>query len=74
MQDFFQDCDVVSVRIVEDRMEHKPKGFGYVEFKTVDGLKTALSKSGSDFLGRSVRLSVADPRKSPPLVGSTSQP
>lgn len=43
-------------------MDRKPKGFGYVEFGTVDGLKKALDLSGSQFQGRNVRVSVAEPR------------
>lgn len=44
-------------------MDRKPKGFGYVEFGTLDGLKNALALSGSNLAGRSVRISVAEPRK-----------
>ena len=39
IQDFFKDCEVTNVRIVEDKLDHKPKGFGYVEFATLDGLE-----------------------------------
>jgi len=62
IQDFFQDCEVVSVRIVEDKLDHKPKGFGYVEFKTLEGLKAALALGGNSLAGRQVRVSVAEPR------------
>jgi|SRR5271154_3439577 len=67
VSDFFKDCDVTNVRIVEDKIERKPKGFGYVEFATLEGLKTALSYAGSSLGGRSIRVSVADPRKSKSL-------
>lgn len=60
--DFFRDCQVTNVRIVEDRLDRKPKGFGYVEFGTLDGLKAALALTGSNLAGRQVRVSVADPR------------
>jgi hypothetical protein len=60
--DFFADCEVTNVRIVEDKLDRKPKGFGYVEFGTVDGLKKALDLSGTQFQGRNVRVSVAEPR------------
>ena len=63
VQDFFRDCDITSVRIVEDKLDHKPKGFGYVEFSTLDGLKKALAFGGSSLGGRSIRVSVADPRR-----------
>ncbi|KAH0009627.1 RNA-binding domain-containing protein, partial [Aureobasidium melanogenum] len=39
------------------------KGFGYVEFGTVDGLKKALTLSETQFQGRNIRISVADPPK-----------
>lgn len=41
----------------------RPKGFGYVEFETLDGLKDALTKSGTNWLGRTVRISVAEARE-----------
>lgn len=47
-------------------MERKPKGFGYVEFGTLEGLKTALSLTGTSLAGRQVRISVADPPKDRP--------
>lgn len=61
--DFFADCEVVSVRIVEDRAEMRPKGFGYAEFATVDGLKKALELEGQSFEGRNIRIRIADPPK-----------
>lgn len=60
--DFFADCEVTNVRIVEDKLDRKPKGFGYVEFGSVDGLKKALDLSGTSFQGRNIRVSVAEPR------------
>ena len=64
IEDFFSGCSVTNVRIVEDKLDRKPKGFGYVEFATLDGLKKALSQSESSFQGRNIRVSVAEPRKS----------
>ncbi|KUI65064.1 putative RNA-binding protein sce3 [Cytospora mali] len=61
--DFFTGCEVVSVRIVEDRAEMRPKGFGYAEFATVDGLKKALELDGESFNGRNIRIRIADPPK-----------
>ena len=63
IQDFFQGCSVTSVRIVEDKLDRKPKGFGYVEFATLEGLKKALDFNGTQFQGRNIRVSVAEPRK-----------
>ena len=68
IEDFFADCEVTNVRIVEDKFDHKPKGFGYVEFRSLEGLKKALAQSGAPFQGRNIRVSVAEPRKSLDLV------
>ncbi|KAL6709202.1 Eukaryotic translation initiation factor 4B [Coniothyrium glycines] len=64
--DFFAGCEVTNVRIVEDKLDRKPKGFGYVEFGSVDGLKKALDLSGTSFQGRNIRVSVAEPPKDRP--------
>ena len=63
IETFFQGCQVTNVRIVQDKLDHKPKGFGYVEFDTLDGLKQALTLTDSNLNGRSVKISVAEPRK-----------
>lgn len=63
LEDFFKDCAVTNVRIVEDKLDRKPKGFAYVEFGTLDGLKKALSYGGTSLGGRMVRVSVAEPPK-----------
>lgn len=63
VNDFFNDCAVTNVRIVEDKLDHKPKGFGYVEFATREGLAKALTLGGSSLGGRNIRVSVAEPRK-----------
>ncbi|KZF26516.1 RNA-binding domain-containing protein [Xylona heveae TC161] len=64
--DFFMDCAVTNVRIVEDKIERRPKGFGYVEFGTLDGLKKALDLNNTQFQGRTIRISVAEPPKDRP--------
>ncbi|CAE6456326.1 unnamed protein product [Rhizoctonia solani] len=59
---FFAPELLKSVKVIRDRDE-KPKGFGYVEFETLDGLKNGLSKSGTQLNSRTVRVSVAEPPK-----------
>ncbi|KAK4174816.1 putative cytosolic translation initiation factor 4B [Triangularia setosa] len=59
--DFFHDCNVVNVRIIEDREQNRPKGFAYAEFADLEGLKTALTRDGQSFEGRNIRIKVADP-------------
>ncbi|GAB7339120.1 hypothetical protein MBLNU457_5793t2 [Dothideomycetes sp. NU457] len=63
VQSFLAECNVTSVRLVEDKIDHRPKGFGYVEFGTVDGLKKALTLSETQFQGRNIRISIAEPPK-----------
>lgn len=46
-------------------MEDRPKGFGYVEFNTKEGLIAAMELNGSQLSGRNVRINVAEPRKTP---------
>ncbi|KAI1847773.1 hypothetical protein JX265_009201 [Neoarthrinium moseri] len=61
--DFLADCDVTSVRIIEDKIEQRPKGFAYAEFADVEGLKRALELDGETFQGRNIRIRIADPPK-----------
>ncbi len=64
--EFFDGCNIVSVRIIEDREQQRPKGFAYAEFGDLEGLKQALTLDGQSFQGRSIRIKVADPRTSCP--------
>ena len=54
---------IKSIKIVKTR-DDRPKGFGYIEFATLDGLKGALARSGQNFANRTVRVGVAEPRRS----------
>ncbi|KAL2864535.1 translation initiation factor 4B [Aspergillus lucknowensis] len=63
ISELFAECGVTNVRIVEDKLTKSPKGFGYVEFETVDGLKKALDLSGATLQGRAIRISIAEPPK-----------
>jgi translation initiation factor 4B len=62
LEQFFSGVKTKSVKIIKSKDE-KPKGFGYIEFDNVEGLKDALSKTGSSFSGRTIRVSVAEPPK-----------
>ena len=63
IQTLFEGCEVTNVRIVEDKIDRKPKGFGYAEFASLDGLKKALELNYTSFQGRNIRVSVAEPRE-----------
>ncbi|KAG0335401.1 hypothetical protein BG004_008467 [Podila humilis] len=60
IQAFFMMSQINSIRIMKD-FEDKPKGFGYVEFDSLDSLKKALENNGQSLCGRNVRVSVAEP-------------
>ncbi|GAA5942447.1 hypothetical protein JCM3775_006990 [Rhodotorula graminis] len=62
LEAFFEGLGVKSVRLV-DGQDGKPRGFGYVEFATVDDLKNALTATGADLQGRAIRVGVAEARE-----------
>jgi RNA recognition motif-containing protein len=65
LEEFFGSPETKSIKIIKDR-DDKPKGFGYIEFTKLEDLKDALAKSGSNFSGRTIRVSVAEPPKDRP--------
>ena len=69
---YFEGCKVINVRIMRDRVDNRPKGFGYVEFADLDSLKRALSLADGQLAGRNVRVSVAEPRNPLILLSLTS--
>ncbi|KAI1375961.1 hypothetical protein F4677DRAFT_421441 [Hypoxylon crocopeplum] len=71
--DFFEGCDITSVRIIEDRIEQRPKGFAYAEFANVEGLKKALTLDGTSFQGRTIKVKIADPPKERDNRGDTAR-
>jgi translation initiation factor 4B len=62
LEEFFAGHKTKAVKIIKDRDE-KPKGFGYVEFEELEGLKDALAKTGANLSNRTIRVSVAEPPK-----------
>ncbi|PPQ91825.1 hypothetical protein CVT25_000272 [Psilocybe cyanescens] len=72
LESFFSGIKTKSVKIIKDKDE-KPKGFGYIEFEDLEGLKDALGKTGSNFSGRTIRVSVAEPPKERGGFGGASE-
>lgn len=64
LDSFFIDhgCEVKNVRLLTER-DGKPKGYGYVEFADEESLRRALDCSGKEYLGRPLRVGVAERRK-----------
>ncbi|CCF44211.1 translation initiation factor 4B [Colletotrichum higginsianum] len=73
VNEFFEGCDIVSVRIIEDREQQRPKGFAYAEFKDLEGLKQALTLDGQTFQGRAIRIKIADPPRSGDRGGESNR-
>ncbi|KAJ1731390.1 nuclear localization sequence binding protein [Coemansia sp. Benny D160-2] len=60
----FEECGtVVSVRIITDRETGRAKGYGYVEFDSVEAAASAMEWNGSDLDGRNIRLDYSTPRQ-----------
>ncbi|WFD19902.1 Eukaryotic translation initiation factor 4B [Malassezia caprae] len=57
---FFEPMNPISVRLVNGP-DGRPRGYGYVEFETLDELKDALTYTGKPLANRNVRVSVAEP-------------
>ena len=54
---------VLSARIVLDRETRRPRGFGFVEFESVDDAESAVQRfSGYRLEGRELVVNVARPR------------
>lgn len=55
---------VLSVKIITDKFTHKSKGYGFVEMENeTEGEKAIGNLNGTDFLGRNLKVSRANPRK-----------
>ncbi|KAG7116221.1 RNA-binding protein sce3 like [Verticillium longisporum] len=73
VNEFFAGCEIISVRIIEDREQMRPKGFAYAEFATIDGLKKALELDGENFQGRTIRVKIADPPRNDGRGGDSNR-
>jgi len=62
VEDFFANngCQVISVKLLINKENNKPKGRGYVEFANQDSLKQALTLNGKILLEREIRIDVAE--------------
>jgi len=59
---FSQAGEVVSANIITDKFSGRSKGFGFVEFKSEDGMKAAVEQfNGYSFMNRNLRVNEARP-------------
>ncbi|KAJ2449362.1 Eukaryotic translation initiation factor 4B [Coemansia sp. RSA 2336] len=54
---------VENIRLIRDRDTERLKGFGYVDFADVEGLKRAVQMDGIKLAGRSLRIGVSEKRE-----------
>eukprot|EP01064_Diplonema_japonicum_P014374 TRINITY_DN2198_c0_g4_i1.p1 TRINITY_DN2198_c0_g4~~TRINITY_DN2198_c0_g4_i1.p1 ORF type:complete len:443 (+),score=170.49 TRINITY_DN2198_c0_g4_i1:97-1425(+) len=57
--------EALTARIIKRDREGKSKGYGYVEFKSLKGLRAAVDKDGDLYKGRNMRVDVTDPKSGP---------
>ncbi len=61
---FSQFGKVFNVKLIYDRETKKSKGFGFVEMQE-EGVSEAIAKlDNTDFMGRTIRVTEANPKKS----------
>ncbi|KAL1916767.1 uncharacterized protein VTP21DRAFT_5471 [Calcarisporiella thermophila] len=58
---------VASIRLIRDKVDERPKGFGYVEFDDLATLTAALDLNGQNIKDNAVRVSVAEPPRERPV-------
>ena len=56
--------DVHALRLMTDRITHKPRGFGFVEMARKDALAAIRGLNGKEFYGRELKVNIANERKS----------
>ncbi|WP_104683177.1 RNA recognition motif domain-containing protein [Helicobacter felis] len=60
---FSQFGAVHSVKLIQDRETKRPKGFDFVEMEDADASKAISALDNTDFMGRTIRVTEANPRR-----------
>ncbi|MCX7675210.1 MAG: RNA-binding protein [Bdellovibrionaceae bacterium] len=59
--------EVVSARVITDRMSGRSKGFGFVEMSDASSAQKAIeAMNGKEFMGRNINVSEARPQEDRP--------
>ena len=58
LRSLFSGCgDIADVRIARDRNSNESKGFGFVEFNSLDSAEKGIELNGTDLEGRPIKVS-----------------
>lgn len=63
---FAQYGNVISARVVEDRMTGRSRGFGFVEMEDEGATQAINAMNGSEIQGRALKVNEAQPRERRP--------
>ncbi|MBD3334417.1 MAG: RNA-binding protein [Candidatus Eisenbacteria bacterium] len=62
--------EVVSAKVISDRETGRPRGFAFVELAQAEDAQKAIEElNGKDFMGRSLKVNMAQPREDRPRGG-----
>jgi RNA recognition motif-containing protein len=62
--------EVISARVITDRDTGRPRGFGFVEMaQSEDAQKAIEALDGQEFMGRNLKVNLAQPRENRPRGG-----
>jgi RNA recognition motif-containing protein len=61
---------VVSAKVITDRETGRPRGFGFVEMAQAEDAQKAIQNlDGKEFMGRPLKVNIAQPRENRPRGG-----
>jgi len=62
--------EVISAKVITDRETGRPRGFGFVEMaRAEDAQKAIEGLDGKEFMGRALKVNIAQPRENRPRTG-----
>ena len=62
IEEIFEECNFIptGIRLIHDRDTNKFKGYCYIEFENVEGLKKALEFDGASLEGKTLKVDIAE--------------